>query len=549
MNTLLLRTPAALWPAISLAAVLTACGGGGGSSGGAPAAGSTTPALSLSGTAATGAALADATVSVTCASGSGSAKTSTGGAYNLSLNNGSLPCVMTATSADGSIVLHSVAAGTGTGTAKSNITPLSELLLAQLSGTDPASYVARFDGTTAISGDAIASAQTALLSLLGGAGVDVSAVTDILSGALSAGSGTGYDGVLDRLQASIAAAGTSLGELSTTVAGASGVGSATGTATVSTLLAVSSSDCAALKSGAHRVVDIVGKTNYLATINASAMTATVNGGTYALHRNASCDYTLNDSGSTRVLVAKSGIAAWVKGSGASGSIGISLPVQTLDMASLGGVYNRSSYAGAASTTGDFGTVTLNASGVNTVSTNCAGGYGACTEDPTPQGHLAVNADGGFDYIDDGQGGIIGARLFGFRNAAGKTLLLGLESSGTLTILSAQAPLALPAVGTSNAFWQSTISSTGIGVVSEESNTITAVDAATGAVTRQFASDGHTDVVAFNAPYGGMRYRAANGCSPITCSPSVQVPLQGTGIVIAVSGVSTRHNMTVSINKP
>jgi len=551
--------------AATLLATLAACGGGGSGGAGTPTLGSGSgtgnasgggglPAATgpvVTGTAATGAALSGATVSAKCAIGSGSATTSSSGAYSVSVSNGGLPCVLTATSADSNTVLHSVAAGTGTGAATSNITPLSELLVAQLAGTDPVSYAAQFNSNTSISSDAVATAQGALLQILVAAGVDTSAVTDILSGSLNAGSGTGYDGVLDKLQATIAAAGTSLSELSTSVATSSSAGSATGATTVSTVLAVASSDCAALKSGSHRLVDFSTWTNQLVTIDASAMTATVGGSTYALSRNSSCDYTLNDATSTRVLVAKSGIAAWVKGSGLN-ALGISLPAQTLDIASLAGVYNRSSYHGAAVAVappaGEFGTVTFNAAGVNTASTNCANGYGSCVLDAAPQNHLAVNNAGGFDLIDDGAGGSVGARVFGFRNATGNTVLVAQQADGTLSILSAQGALSLPAVGTSNAFWQFTLSNTGTSTVTGDSNSVTAVDTATSKVTRQFASDSHTDVVSLNDPYPGMRYRPSSGCIPAgSCGTALQSVLLGTGLTINVSPV--KHNMTVSINKP
>ena len=547
--------PARRWLALPIVALLASCGGGS-DDGSSPSTGTQqTQALKLSGTAATGAAMAGASIAITCAGGNGSTTSTSNGSYTLSLTGGSLPCVITATSADKATVLHSVAAGSGTGEATSNVTPLSELLVAQLAGTDPAAYVAAFSGSTTISSDAVASAQTAVLQLLTAAGVSVTAVDNILSGTVDAGSGSGYDGVLDALQTTITNAGSSLTELTTAVATSSAAGSATGGSTVTTVLASANSDCPALKSGVHRVLDFGVLTNYVATIDASALTATIGSSHYKLTRNASCDYTLDDAGATRVLVSKSGIAVWLQGTGADSSLRFSFPDQKLDLASLAGVYNRATYSGASSDEGDFGTFTLNAAGVNTTSTNCPTGYGSCAVDTkTPFGHLVVDADGGFDYIDDGEGGVQTARVFAFRNAAGNTVLFAMDTDGTLTVLGAQSALSLPSVGASNAFWQFTVNGGALSSVSEDGNTVTAVDTATGAVTRQFTSDGHFDVISFNSPFNGSRYRAVNACTTSagaasTCNATAQFPLPGTGLVFSVSAAASKHFLNVSINKP
>ncbi|WP_454873204.1 carboxypeptidase regulatory-like domain-containing protein [Paraburkholderia xenovorans] len=98
------------------AAALTACGGGG------------NPALgSVSGTAAVGAPLANASVQLACKNGTGSATANANGAYKAAFNFDG-PCSITASS--GAITIHSFAAGTGT----YNVTPLTQLLLSYLAG-------------------------------------------------------------------------------------------------------------------------------------------------------------------------------------------------------------------------------------------------------------------------------------------------------------------------------------------------------------------------------------------------------------------------------
>jgi hypothetical protein len=108
---------------------LDSCGGG-----------TSTPGVALSGTAATGNALASATVSASCAQGSGSTVSDGGGHYAISLN-AVLPCILTVTS--GGISLHSLAFAGGT----FNTTPETELMLvyrASQLGTNESSLLTGF---------------------------------------------------------------------------------------------------------------------------------------------------------------------------------------------------------------------------------------------------------------------------------------------------------------------------------------------------------------------------------------------------------------------
>ncbi|MFM0393199.1 carboxypeptidase regulatory-like domain-containing protein [Paraburkholderia phytofirmans] len=101
------------------ASALVACGGGHDSGG--------SPGATVSGTAAVGAALANASVVLTCKNGNGSATANANGAYSAKFNFDG-PCAITASS--GAIAIHSFAAGAGT----FNVTPLTELLLSYLAG-------------------------------------------------------------------------------------------------------------------------------------------------------------------------------------------------------------------------------------------------------------------------------------------------------------------------------------------------------------------------------------------------------------------------------
>jgi len=299
---------------------LTACGGGGDDfTASAPLAGPSS--LNISGTAAIGAALAHASVHVTCSAGAATVTSDANGVFTVSITDGALPCVLTAVSSDGATELHSVASGTGSGDTTANITPLSELLVAKLAGVDPKAFVSGFGSTTVISDANVTAAQTALLETLAAAGIDTSHVGDIVGGAITAGSGAGYDGVLDKLKTALETAGVTLAELTTTVSMNSTAGGDTGSSVIKTVLAPVASDCVGLKSGVLRVLDFSTGENGLVLVDAAKLTVTSEGVTYTMTKKAACDYTVNDDVTTRVLVAPSGLAVLLSGSGATGVVG------------------------------------------------------------------------------------------------------------------------------------------------------------------------------------------------------------------------------------
>ncbi|MCP3705615.1 hypothetical protein M3I54_01170 [Paraburkholderia sp. CNPSo 3274] len=110
---------------VATVATLAACGGnsciGLGGCGGT----TVTPNVTISGTAATGTAIASATVGLSCAQGSGSTLSDGGGHYTITVNV-TLPCILTVSS--GGVSLHSLAFAEGT----FNTTPETELMLVYL---------------------------------------------------------------------------------------------------------------------------------------------------------------------------------------------------------------------------------------------------------------------------------------------------------------------------------------------------------------------------------------------------------------------------------
>ena len=192
------------------AAALAACGSGGDGEI-APAATPVTPAaptLTLTGTAATGAAIVGGQVAAKCAAGSGSATTSATGAYTMAITNGALPCALRVTTSDGT-VLHSVQPGAGATTASFNVnvTPLTEMVLAAATGQSPASFFDAMGSTTAMSdsavNDALATVKAALSAVadLG----STNPLSDELVAATSSSAGNPHDQKIDAVMAAVLA--------------------------------------------------------------------------------------------------------------------------------------------------------------------------------------------------------------------------------------------------------------------------------------------------------------------------------------------------------
>jgi hypothetical protein len=201
------------------------------------------PSVALSGTAATGKALASAMVSFTCAQGSGSALSDGGGHYNITFN-ATLPCILSVTS--GGMTLHSLAFAGGT----FNTTPESELMLVYLAaqlGTTESGLIAGFPGNSrfqqvlANQTDVLA-AQSAVVAnlqsrysvtltapaflttpfVVGQAGVD----SDL--GALATAGAIDANGMPDPAAVSLMSAAGAAHPLTTTSAPSSGTGGTTG---------------------------------------------------------------------------------------------------------------------------------------------------------------------------------------------------------------------------------------------------------------------------------------------------------------------------------
>ena len=213
------------------AAVVTACGGGGSSGTAAPV------TLSVGGTAATGAAIAAGTVTLKCVSGTSTAVTTgVDGSFTIDVGSVTLPCVGRVDYKDAAGVAQKLQTFIATaGTA--NITPITELIVANLTGGTAVDAFDKFDATKA---KAITAAQlTAAIAAIKAYFVTLGlAVTDfpadpigtkfVAKNGTTAGDKT--DALLDALAAKLLSSGLTLSNAVTAVAtsGTTAVGGITG---------------------------------------------------------------------------------------------------------------------------------------------------------------------------------------------------------------------------------------------------------------------------------------------------------------------------------
>lgn len=593
--------------ALAAAGLLAACGGspssgsdtgnnnnGGGNNGGNNG-GST--GITLTGVVAKGAALAGASVTAKCASGTVTPVTAAAnGSYTLTIADGTLPCVLQATGigADAALVLHSVATGSGTVTA--NITPLTQLLVAQLSGQDPAAFMAATPAAnlgTQITGTTVTTAQTAVLATLEAAGVDTSAITNVVSGALVAASGgntgNGYDLVLDHLATALTTAGSTLAQLTQTVADTSAAGQGGGAQPAEAnplpadlLLRPHASNCTALRSTDYRLIKLTRSLNLgedqpvtgveSMTVNAADLSVSFPGeAPMALTPNGDCRYTLPEG---EAVVAPSGVMVvrhWIgtdddtvnAGDRGSYRLMIGLPVQNLGLADIAGSWN---FLGA-----DRSAPILPFNGKMTVAANGSTSGDACWDDPmdTPEANCSVSPAGSSVVTAHGNASFtVGStdvsdpwsdRVFAFRAGNGEVMLVIINANGGVGIGTRQRTLALPAVGDASRIFSAIGDANLVATeaVSGNDHTIASVSGST--VVRNTAVVGnsvtHPQTLVYNSVRNGYLHRlggpvTASDSSTVTVREMYALPIAGTGLTVFFlpntlgSGSNARFGLSV-----
>ena len=193
------------------------CGGGGGGGG------ETAGTVSLRGTVATGAALSGAAVYVNCADGSvtgARALVGDDGTYSITLNAAKMPCVAKAVSQDDRIELHAALNPAGGSTQTLNISPLTELILARLTGAPPQFVWSSFNSAAASmvnSQDLVSAIIDTVATLKDRGYADFSTIGNPMTAPLVArtasSAGNAYDQILEALGARMAGFGQSLADL------------------------------------------------------------------------------------------------------------------------------------------------------------------------------------------------------------------------------------------------------------------------------------------------------------------------------------------------
>ncbi|KAB0326549.1 PKD domain-containing protein [Janthinobacterium sp. PLB04] len=162
--------------------------------------------LALSGTAATGLALVDASIQAKCQVGSAQARTGPDGAYQMEIVEGKFPCLLQLTAPVNGIKLHSVVVGAGS-SATANITPLTDMLSSRLFGRDLSALFPDIDAASlvnTVNAANVLAAQSDIVNLLQ-AKLSISFLQDFIGTPLKAATaadkagGDAHDRLLDRL--------------------------------------------------------------------------------------------------------------------------------------------------------------------------------------------------------------------------------------------------------------------------------------------------------------------------------------------------------------
>lgn len=340
---------------VMVATLLSACGGGGG--GGATSSVTPTPVLSISGVAATGAAISGGTVEATCQTGTGTATTNADGTYAVSVNGGQQPCILRATDPVTKLQLHSLVE---VGATTANITPITDLVVANTLGSDPATAYSNFTSAAQLQitasniAAAVTKVQAATAAL--GSSADMSGI-DPMKGTLQAatanGAGDATDKKIDALMAALAAADKKIADLSAVIKAS---GSTTDAAAKLTTLVgdaqYSLANCPAARSGDIWVLDFAGNAPQAWNINFNTMilknladnsTTAVAAKLDAQNNVIPCAFTAVIATRTvEFRVSDSGLSVWKH----NANFGITIPKQTgtkLDSPTFAGSYPSIAY--------------------------------------------------------------------------------------------------------------------------------------------------------------------------------------------------------------
>jgi len=586
MNRAWFRAPWRLYIGLVAATLLfTACGSddpppddGGGPAG----------PVTVTGTAASGVAIANAGLEVRCKVGSASTVTADDGTFAVELpEDAELPCLLRVTLADGSM-LHSVL---GSGSSVANVTSVTELVVARLAGESAEAYFDAFDSDVATTLDEegdIQGAVDAVVAILAAAGVDFGPdiVDNVLTGELIAAHGgqpgNAYDQQLDMLGEKLAASGTTLAMLSDEIVRSIPTDPQAGLSSVASLpadllLSPAASNCSALRSASYRLLVLAASAGAdvvteVAELDAATLTWTRTDGTVEQWlANGHCAYT-SASGEEAVVSPAGLVVARVKLAGGGVASAMLFPEQVIvdadghptqdNVAQLAGNWNAIALERTAGvgpvhlTTSSF---TLNGAGRVKTLTVCDSAVGGCTTAPldqVPSITISLNDAGGFAVVNAASGS--SSRAFVYRAGGGELMIVTLSLDGQLGFATRQLAAALPLVDEVRETWDLALTSSlasASGFLDAQS-TVTAVDEALGQYQQNAVIDFGTNLtrpetIVINDPRDGYRYRPAatvtdsNGGSSLVAE-QLGLPLLGMGLTPV--GVLADNGLNLSVQK-
>ena len=251
---------------LAMCALLAACsgGGGGGSTSGAES------VSAISGTAAAGTALSGATITVSCQDVNPvQTIAATDGSYSVTLPAGAkAPCLLSATSTDttgATTTFYSAVASGASGTATANISPITQLVVANAIGSVPSGATSLAAVASSLSSANIATSTASVVTGLSSAlGVNSAALASPLTGALTAAlpdSGvppSAQDGAIDQVMSALNIGSTTMDTLSAAVSNraASVLASVSGVATQAGLPTSAAAGCPFAASGVYATANV-----------------------------------------------------------------------------------------------------------------------------------------------------------------------------------------------------------------------------------------------------------------------------------------------------
>jgi hypothetical protein len=315
------------------AIVLSGCGGGGG--GGVAASPSS---LSISGVAATGAAISLGSVEARCATGTGTTTTNADGTYTVNVASGVQPCILKAIDPVTKTELHSIVEA---GATTANITPVTSLVVANTLGDEPAAAFTNFNAaaqakvTSANINTAVTRVQASTAAL--GSDADMTGV-DFMKGTMQAAtadvSGDATDKKIDALMAALAASDKKITDLTAQVKTLTSTSNAASSMTsVVGNAQYSLSNCPYARSGDIWVLDMLGSAPaaWNLDFNNMILKNLASSATYpiSLKRDSSnqlvpCAFTAIVAGrALEYRISTGGVGVWIN----ANDFGVTVPVQ------------------------------------------------------------------------------------------------------------------------------------------------------------------------------------------------------------------------------